>query len=445
MKGLIHMLDIKYIRENAEAVKKNCESRSIKCDVDRLLQLDEKRKSLLQYVEALNAEKNKLNELIQLSKDDERKALIEQGKAVKDKLEQTKPETEEVEKEYKTLLMQVPNVTHPDMPIGKDDSENRVIKSWGDIPKFDFEVKDHVRLGEDLDLIDIKKATEVSGSRFYYLKNEAVWLQFAIINFTFETLSQEKILKEIIKETGAKVSAKPFVSILPPVMIKHEVQNSIHRVFGEQTYRFEEDNLNLVASAEHTLAPYHMNEVVDGESLPLRYIGYSTAFRREAGTYGKDMKGILRVHQFDKLEMESFTDAETGADEQKFIVGIQEYLVRALKIPYQVVHVCTGDTGRPDYDQFDIECFLPGQNKYRETHTSDYMTDYQMRGINSFYKNKKGEKRLLHTNDATAFAIGRILIAILENYQQSDGSVLIPEVLKKYMPEGMEKIVKRPK
>lgn len=437
------MLDIKFIKENAQAVKKNCEARNIKCDIDRLLELYEKKMMQTRYVEELNAEKNVLNDLIQKAQGDERKTLIEQGKAVKEKLETAKPELEVISDEYKNILWQVPNVTAPDMPIGKDDSENKVVKTWGDVPKFNFEVKDHVKIGETLDLIDVKKAAEISGSRFYYLKNEAVWLQFAIVNFTLNILGQEDILEQIAKEAGAKVSAKPFVPILPPVMIKHDVQKSIHRVFGEQTYQFENDGLNLVASAEHTLAPYHMNEVIDEKKLPLRYIGYSTAFRREAGTYGKDMGGILRVHQFDKLEMESFTTAESGVEEQKFIVGIQEYLVKQLKIPYQLVHVCTGDTGRPDYDQFDIECWMPAQNKYRETHTSDYMTDYQMRGVNSFYKDEKGEKKLLHTNDATAFAIGRILIAILENYQQADGSVIVPEVLRKWMPGGMEVIKKK--
>lgn len=432
------MLDIKYIRENVEKVKKAIKEKNVKVDLDKLLSLDKERKKIIGEVEDLNGEKNKLNEEIQ--KSENKKSVIKKGKVVKEKLEKLKPKMEEIEKEYKALLVQVPNVTSADMPIGKDESENKVIKKWGEIPNFNFEVKDHMQLGEELDLIDVKKASEVSGSRFYYLKNEAVFLQFALVNFVFNTLSQEKILQEIIEETEVKVSAKPFSPMLPPVMIKHEVQESIHRVFGEQTYRFEKDKLNLVASAEHTLAPYHMNEVIDAEKLPLRYIGYSTAFRREAGTYGKDMGGILRVHQFDKLEMESFTDAETGVDEQKFIVGIQEYLVQQLKIPYQLVHVCTGDTGKPDFDQFDIECWLPGQNKYRETHTSDYMTDYQTRGINSFYRNKSGEKKLLHTNDATAFAIGRILIAILENYQQVDGSVVVPEVLRKWMPGRMEKI-----
>ena len=437
------MLAIKYIRENKEIVKKNCQQRNMQCDVDHLLELDKKRRELILEVESLKNKKNLLNsEIISIKDSEEKVNVLARGKKIKEKLEKLKPELEKVNKEYEKILFQVPNNIAPDMPVGKDETENKVVKKWGELPKFNFKVKDHVQLGEELDLIDVKKAAEISGSRFCYLKNEAVWLQLAIINFTMSVLSQEKILKEIIQKVGVKISTKPFVPILPPVMIKHNVQNSIHRVFGEQTYQFKEDNLNLVASAEHTLAPYHMNEVIDKNDLPLRYIGYSTAFRREAGTYGKDMQGILRVHQFDKLEMESFTDARSGVDEQKFIVGIQEYLVQQLRIPYQVVHVCTGDTGKPDYDQFDIECWLPGQNKYRETHTSDYMTDYQMRGVNSFYKTKDGKKKLLHTNDATAFAIGRILIAILENYQQEDGSVIIPEILRKWMPSEMNIIKK---
>jgi seryl-tRNA synthetase len=435
------MLDIKYIRENKDEVKQNCKNRGAKCDIDKLMDLDEKRVALLQEIEVLQSEKNKINNEIATAENKEE--VIAKGKKIKDDLEKLEPKLKEIKKEWEIILMSVPNIASPDMPIGKDENENVSIKKWGDLPSFDFEIKDHMQLGENLDIIDIKKASEISGSRFFYLKNEAVFLQFAIVNFVFDTLSREDILKKIIKESGAKVSSKPFIPMLPPVMIRNKVQKSIHRVFGEQTYRFKEDKLNLVASAEHTMAPYYMNETLEKDQLPLRYIGYSTAFRREAGSYGKDMGGILRTHQFDKLEMESFTDADTGLDEQKFIVGIQEYLTRKLKIPYQLVHVCSGDTGNPDYSQFDIECWMPGQNKYRETHTSDYMTDYQMRGIKSFYKDKDGKRNLLHTNDATAFAIGRILIAILENYQQADGSVMVPEVLRKWMPGNIEVIEKK--
>lgn len=437
------MLDIKFIRENREAVQKNCENRGVKCDIDRLLALDDMRKETLLQIEELNALKNDINALVQEAKsEEEKKEAIEKGKEIKGKLEKTEPELAKINEEYEAILYQIPNIYSDDTPVGPNESGNKVIKKIGEPGKFDFKIKDHMQLGKELDLIDIEKAAEVSGSRFFYLKNEAVFLQFAIVNFVFSALGDEKILEEIIKKTGVKVSAKPFAAILPPVMIRDDVQRKIHRVFGEQTYCFEEDKINLVASAEHTLAPYYMNQTVDKKDLPIRYIGYSTAFRREAGTYGKDMGGIMRTHQFDKLEIESFSDSESGAEEQKFIVGVQEYLVDQLGLPYRVVQICTGDMGRPDYSQIDIECWMPGQNKYRETHTSDYMTDYQTRGIKSFYIDEQGNRSLLHTNDATAFAIGRILIAILENFQQADGSVKIPEVLRKYMP-GNKEIIKK--
>lgn len=435
------MLDIKFIRENAEAVKENCKNRNIKCDIDRLLKLDEKRRKLGAEFDKAQHEKNKLNDAIaKASSEEEKNKIIKNGQRKKDEWVKVGCELKEINIEFNELLYKIPNIYSKDTPVGLDESGNKIIKKIGESKKFDFEVKDHMQLGISLDLIDVEKAAEVSGSRFYYLKNEAVFLQFAIMNFVFNTLANENILKSIIKKNGAKVSSKPFIPMVPPVMIKDDVQKKIHRVFGEQTYCFAEDKINLVASAEHTLAPYHMNQIIDKKNLPLRYIGYSVAFRREAGAYGKDMGGILRTHQFDKLEMESFTDSESGEEEQKFIVGVQEYFVNQLGLPYQVVQICTGDMGRPDYKQIDIECWMPGQNKYRETHTSDYMTDYQTRGIKSFYKDSDGNKKLLHTNDATAFAIGRILIAIIENYQQADGSVKIPEVLKKYMPEGMEVI-----
>jgi len=425
---LIYMLDIKYIRENPDKIKQGCQNKQVKCDIDRLLEVDKKRREMIQEVEGLKSKQNKLG------KDDQSEA-----KEIKNKIKELEPGLKKIEEEFNELLYKVPNITDPEMPIGKSENENVEIKKWGEIPRFDFKIKNHMEIGVDLDIIDTKKAAEISGSRFFYLKNEAVLLQFAIIQFVFETLTNKKIIEKIVNKLGLKISTKAFSAMLPPVMIRDSVQKSIHRVFGDQTYCFEDEKLNLVASAEHTMAPYHMNEVINQKKLPLRYIGYSTAFRREAGTYGKDMSGILRTHQFDKLEMESFTDVETGKNEQKFIIGIQEYLVQQLEIPYRLVHICTGDTGGPDYNQFDIECWMPSQNKYRETHTSDYMTDYQTRGIKSFYKDKDGTKKLLLTNDATAFALGRTLITIIENYQQKDGSIEVPKVLREYMG-GMKEI-----
>jgi seryl-tRNA synthetase len=435
------MLDIKFIRENAQAVKKNCELRNIKCDIDKLLDLDEKRKKSLQYIEELKAEKNKLNDLIQSAKDDERKTLIEQGKTVKEKLEIVEPEFQEIEKEYKIILNKVPNVISPDTPIGADESGNKVLRKVGEPTKFDFQPKEHWQIGEELDIIDVPRAAKVSGSRFNYLKGGAALLEFALIQYCFSILTSEEKLKEIIEKNNLKVSPKPFIPVVPPVMIKPEPMDRMARLEPrEERYHMDADDLYLVGSAEHTLGAMYMDETLEEDKFPIRYIGFSTAFRREAGSYGKDMKGILRVHQFDKLEMESFDLPEDSVNEQDFIVAIQEYLIGSLGLPYQVVAICTGDMGGPDYRQVDIETWMPGQNKYRETNTSDLMTDYQSRRLKSKVRRKDGKLDLMHMNDATAYAIGRTVIAIIENYQQADGSVIIPEVLRKWMPEGMEKI-----
>ena len=427
------MLDPKFIRENIDLVKKWAKRKKVDVDIDAWLSLDKQKRALRTEFDEKKSVQNKASSLIAKASPEEKQKLIAQMSEIKKDIEKISEKLKKVEKDWEEILMNIPNPPYAKMPDGDSEEDNVVVKTWWEIPRFDFDIKDHVELGKALDIIDIEKAAEVSGSRFYYLKNEAVLMQFAIVQFVFATLANEEIIKNIIKERKLNLSSKVFSPMLPPVMIRDSVQKSIHRVFWDQTYKFEEDKLNLVASAEHTMAPYHMWEVLDKKDLPKRYIGYSTAFRREAGTYGKDMWGILRVHQFDKLEMESFTDAETWMQEQELIVALQEYLVQSLGIPYRLVEVCTWDTWKPDYRQFDIECFIPSQNKYRETHTSDYMTDFQTRWIKSFYKDSDWKKKLLHTNDATAFAIGRILIAIMENYQTKDWTIIVPEVLRPYM------------
>ena len=435
------MLDVKFIRENISLVKEAIHKKKAKVDLDKWIKIDDERRKWQQELDSYRARKNQASSEIAKAIKNERNDKILEMSELKKEIKKTEKKLKNIEVEWKSVLMNIPNIVSPDMPEGDDDEDNVVIKKWGKIPEFNFKPKEHNILGKELDLIDVEKAAEISGSRFYYLKNELVLIQFALTMFALETLTDEEIIKKIVKDKKLKLSTKPFVPVIPPVMIRSSVQENIHRVFGDQTYSVENEDLNLVASAEHTLAPYHMNETLDEAELPKRYIGYSTAFRREAGTYGKDMGGIFRCHQFDKSEMESFTTAETGEDEQKMIVGLQEYLMQKLEIPYRLVHVCAGDTGKPDYNQYDIEAWLPGQGKYRETHTSDYMTDYQTRGIKSFYKTKDGQKKLLHTNDATAFA-GRPMVAILENYQQSDGSIVIPKVLRKWIPGKIKIITK---
>ena len=292
------------------------------------------------------------------------------------------------------------------------------MRQWGEKPVFNFTPKDHADLGKNLGTIDTETAAEISGSRFAYIKGELAHMQFALIQFVTSLLSK-----------------KGFTLVIPPVFVKPTIQNRMARFLSpEDHYMFPNDDLMLIGSAEHTLGPMYMDKIIEEKDLPLRLICYSTAFRREAGTYGKDTKGILRQHQFDKLEMESFTLPEDSLKEQEFLVSIQEEILQALKIPYQVVIVSTGDMGFPDYRQIDIECFMPGQGQYRETHSSDHTGNFQSRRLNTRVRRKDGTLEPVHMNDATAVALGRTLIAIMENYQTADGSVEVPEVLKPYMP-----------
>lgn len=421
------MLDIKFIRENPEKVKEACQKKQVKCDIDRLLELDKKKRELLQEVEGLKAEQNKLG------KDQQEKA-----KELKWKIKDSEPVLDKIEEELDKLMFQVPNLIADDVPEGKDENDNKVLRKHKEPTKFDFKPKDHMELGVMHNLIDTEKSAKISGSRFNYLFNEAVLMQFALIQFVFETLTDRKIIKDLAKKTN-NPSDKPFTPVLPPVIAKAEIMKKMDRFDPiDDRYYLEQDDSLLIGSAEHTLGPLHMNEIIKEDDLPIRYIGYSTAFRREAGTYGKDTVGIFRRHQFDKAEMETFIQPEYGQVEQDLIVAIQEYLVQQLDIPYQVVILCTGDMGGPDYRQIDIECWMPGQNKYRETHTSDYMTDYQARRLNTRVRRKDGQLEFVYMNDATAMAM-RILVAIFENYQQKDGAIEVPKVLRKYMG-GMKKI-----
>lgn len=426
------MLDIQFIRDNRELVAQNALNKNRPVDIDKLLDVDEKRRKLLQEVEELQALRNDLNDLIQKAEtEEERQEVIEKGKAIKQKLDELTPHLEGVQAEYMTLLRSVPNIASADTPVGKDDAENAVLREVGQKPELPFTPRAHDDIGRMLDLIDIESAAQVAGSRFTYLKGDLVLLQQALINYVFSTLTSEKTLAGIAGQAGLQVSSKPFVPVLPPVFIRPEILEKMDRLEPrEDRYYLQEDDLFLVGSAEHTLGPLHMNQTLDEKSLPIRYIGYATSFRREAGSYGKDTKGIIRVHQFDKLEMESFTTEKDALNEQNFIVAIQEHMLQALELPYRVVQVCTGDMGKPNVRQVDMETWMASQGKYRETHSADYMGDYQARRLAIKVKKEDGHMEFVHMNDATAFALGRILAAILENYQEQDGSVRVPTILQ---------------
>jgi len=431
------MLDISYIKANREFIIEVAKNKKVSIDIDYLLSLYEQRQNFLQQIEALRADKNYIAEQMKQMAtltDSEKQNLIQKGKDVKDKLQTLEAEFTKIDYTYQEEMYKVPNIYSKDTPIGLSEDENVVLRQVGQRPEFTFTPLEHWQLGKNLDLIDTEKSAEVSGSRFAYLKGDLVLLQFALIQWVMSTLRDSNTIQEIMHQAGlGNISSKPYTAVIPPVLMKPEVMKRMGRLDPiDDRYQTTEDGLMLVGSAEHTLGPLHMDEILDHRDLPLRYVGYSTAFRREAGTYGKDMKGILRLHQFDKIEIEVFSDKDSGFAEQNLILAIQEYLMQQLELPYQVVLKCTADMGTPDIRAYDIETWLPGQNQYRETHTSDYMGEFQARRLHTKYKDAEGNKHFVHMNDATVFAIGRILIAIMENYQQADGSIVIPKVLRSY-------------
>jgi seryl-tRNA synthetase len=437
------MIDLHDLRARPDVYKDAAAHKRVNVDIDAFLALDTKRKELLMSVEEMRSRRNTVSKQVPKMQGEEREKTIADMKALGEKLKADEKTLEEVEAEWTTVQLQIPNVPLPEVPIGYSEEENVVARTFGTPREFDFPVKDHVTIGRELDLIDVEQAAIVSGSRFAYLKGDAVRLQMAIIQLTFDILGNERILSDVARVNELSVSTKPFKPVLPPVIMRQDVMNRMDRLQPQdQRYLLPEDEQVLVGSAEHTLGPYYMEKTLEEAELPVRFIGYSTAFRREAGTYGKDMGGILRVHQFDKLEMESFTTPDAGADEQQFIVALQEYLVQQLEVPYRVLQKCTYDIGKPNANGLDIECWIPSQYTYRETHTSDYMTDYQSRRLGTYYKTADGKRQLVHMNDATAFAIGRTLIAILENHQNADGTVTIPKALRPYMG-GQELIQKK--
>ncbi len=429
------MLDVQFIRDNAEIVRaamKNKNKEGV-VDLERVIALADERKKLAGDISEINRKRG----VAQEARD------AEAGKSLKEELRAAEEKYAEVEKELVSLMVQIPNIPSADTPIGPDESGNQVVRQWGERPTFSFTPKAHWDLGRELGLIDNEKAAEVSGARFTYLKGDLALMQFALIQLAMSILTSREELRKIIEKAGLSVSDKPFVPVVVPVMMRPQVMNRMARLEPrEERYVFDEDTV-LVGSAEHTLGPLHMDEVITEDRLPIRYVGYSTAFRREAGAAGKDTRGILRQHQFDKIEMESFTKPEDGYAEQELFVAVQEELMQRLNLPYQVIIVCTGDMGGPDQRQFDIETWMPGQNTYRETQTSDYMGGYQARRLNSRIKRQDGTIEPVHMNDATAYAMGRTLIAIMENYQEEDGSISVPEALRPYMggKAKLEKVI----
>ena len=403
------MVDIKYIRENKKEFEKGIRVKGFDIDIDLILKSGEESGVLRKKIEKLNTERKGAAE----TRD------VEKGRKVKSELDKLEAEEKLVAEKVDDLLRKLPNLPLSEVPIGKDETKNVVIKEVGNKPKFDFPAKDYIALGEKLGWIDTERAGKAIGSRFGYLLRDAVDLEFALTRFAFDVLKKEG-----------------FISVVPPVFLKPEAMRGAGYLdYNEdEVYHLEKDDLYLIGTSEQAIAAMHMNEILDAKKLPIRYAGFSSCFRREAGSYGKDTKGILRVHQFDKVEMFSFTKPEDSKKEHKFLLSMEEKLMQALQIPYRVLQMCAGDLGFQAANKYDIEAWLPGQNQYRETHSTSNDTEFQSRRLSIKYKiPETGKNEFVHTLNGTAFAIGRTIIAIMENYQQADGTIKIPTVLEGYI------------
>jgi len=415
----VPVLDLKAIREDPEPYRKALARRGAADELDQALQLDEERRKLTVRVEALRAEQNRGSKLIREAGPEERQRLIESLRAVSEGLKEVAPSLARVEQELGELAARLPNLPDPSAPDGLTDEDNEVVGVVGDLPELGFEARDHLALGEALGIIDTDRGARTSGSRFAYLLGSAARIQFALVQHGLDF-----------------AEARGFVPVVPPVLVREEA------MFGTgflptdeaQIYVTREDNLYLVGTSEVSLASLHAGELLEQGALPKRYLGYSTCFRREAGTYGKDTRGIFRLHQFDKLEMFSFVLPERSEEEHDRLLAYEEEFVRSLGIPYRVVNVCTGELGASAAKKYDIEAWLPGQGRYREITSTSNTTDYQARRLECRVRLPEGN-RPVHTLNGTLTAIGRTLIALLENGQREDGSVELPETLRPYLPE----------
>lgn len=424
------MLDIQFIRDNKDLVKKACKDKGVVDVVDKLLAVDKKRRILIQKIDKIRAQRNLLSQNIKQKPD---KKTISQGRQYKKQLAKLESNLRSLKIKFNDLLLRIPNVPNKKVPIGKDESGNKEIKTWGKPPKFNFQPKDHIQLARDLDLIDFDRGNKVAGFRGYFLKNDGALLHLAVLQFA---------LNFLIK--------KGFTPMIPPIIVKERAMiNSAHFPWGKvdvyKTFDDEEekDERFLAGTAEVPLVSYHQDEILSEKDLPLKYAGFSPCYRREIGSYGKDTKGIYRIHEFMKVEQVilSKNDWQESEKWHEALRNYAEELLQKLKLPYRVLLMCTGDMGEPQVKKYDIETWMPGRKAYGETMSDSIMGEFQSRRANIRYKTKKGEIKYVHMLNNTALASPRILIAILENYQQKNGSVKIPGVLQKYFNK---KIIKNP-
>ena len=424
------MLDLKYIRQNPDAVRAGAAKKRIPCDVDRILALDEQSRGIGQRVDELRQQQKSAGKAIAQASPEERQALVAQQSELKSELKTLEGQQGEVGDELRQLLLLVPNVPADEVPDGADDGDNVELKTVGEPPRFDFEPRDHVALAEGQGWIDIESAARISGSRNFVLKGELARLDHAVLRFALDSMMD-----------------KGFTPLVVPTLVRTDVMVGTGYFPGQedQAYRCDErDDLVLVGTAEVPVTALHAGEILSHEELPIRYVAQSSCYRREAGTYGKDTRGLYRVHQFQKVEQVilDVADEERSLEHHHAILENAEGILQALELPYRVVNVCGGDLGQPQVQKFDIETWMPGREGYGETHSASRFHEFQARRLNLRYRDADGKTRYCHTLNNTVVASARILIALLENHQRADGTLAVPPALRPYL--GGAEVLGRP-
>ncbi|MGB1378639.1 MAG: serine--tRNA ligase [Nitrosopumilus sp.] len=420
------MLDPKLIKEKPQVIQDMLKARAVEFDLEGLIESDQKRREFIIKTDELRKKKNQVALTISEKKKagEDISGILEEMKKVSEELTKLELEQNNVEKKYLKLASSIPNLIHESVPIGKDDESNKEVKKWGDIPEFDFKIKDHIDISEDLDLVDLERAAKVAGARFYYLKNDLVRLNQALINFGLDFL----------REKGYSV-------VQPPYMINRESMEGavIADDFEEVIYKIDNEDLYMIGTSEHAMAAMHSKEIIEGKDIPKKYAGISPCFRKEAGAHGRDQKGIFRVHQFDKIEQFIFSKPEDSWKEHEKLLSIAEEFYQKLKIPYRVMLLSTGDTGNISAKTYDIEAWMAGQNAYREIVSCSNCLEYQARRLKIRFRDKTNDDtQYVHTLNSTLIATTRVLVAIMENFQTKDGHIRIPEVLQGYMGNQKE-------
>lgn len=416
------MLDLAFIRSNPDAVKEAARLKNTTIDVDYLLEVDRKVTTLQRQVEEMRAQQHKLSRSMQQAGKDKvaRDAIIAEGKQLAEQIKQMEPELNALIEERLQLLYLVPNIPDPGTPIGKNEDDNVPIKHWGELPTFDFELRDHYAIMQALDMVDIERGVKIAGARSYILKNDAARLELALMHFALDRMVQ-----------------KGFTPLIVPAMAREFcfIGNGQFPKGRDQVYAVENDDTFLVGTGEVSITGMYKDEILKAEDLPMRFVAYCPCFRREAGTYGKDTRGVFRIHQFSKVEQYIIAraDHEESVLWHEALLQNSEELVQALELPYRVVQVCTGDMGDGKVGMYDLECWLPSENRYRETHSCSYLHDWQGRRVNMRYRDEDGKVKFVYTLNNTAIASPRIMLPLLETHQQANGSVRIPVALQPYM------------